>query len=80
MNKKQMKVAGIVCLIVCAICLVVAIERYNTNANNVRAANALVGQMFGEMTPATPTSTKVSGFLALAFGVGGIVLLVKSKP
>lgn len=32
---------GIVCLIISAVCLFVAMERYTTNASNVRAMNAM---------------------------------------
>lgn len=41
MDKKQMKMIGIVCLVVCAVCIFVAIERYNANAGAVRAMNNL---------------------------------------
>ena len=36
-----MKIAGIVCLVVCAVCVFVAIERYSANADNVRAMNQM---------------------------------------
>ncbi len=39
MEKHQMKLLGIVCLIVCAVCVFIAFERYQTNANNVQAMN-----------------------------------------
>ena len=67
MDTKQMKIMGIVCLVVCAICLFVAVERYNTNAKKVRAMNSLqqsspVGNMLGgaKLTPATPAATTLS--------------------
>jgi hypothetical protein len=37
MEKDQMKMAGIACLVICAICLFTAMERYNSNAANVNA-------------------------------------------
>jgi len=37
MEKSQMKILGIVCLVVCLICVFVAVERYQTNTKNVRA-------------------------------------------
>ena len=37
MEKDQMKMAGIACLVICAICLFAAMERYNSNAANVNA-------------------------------------------
>ncbi len=85
MDKKQMKWAGIACLVVCAICVFVAVERYQSNADNVRAMNALQhssplgGMMGGNMKPATPAATKYALFFAALTGIGGIVLLVKSS-
>ena len=86
MDKKQMKIVGIVALVVCAICIFVAVERYQTNANNVKAMNKLQqssplsGMMgAGEMTPAAPAATKYAAVFALVSGIGGAVLLVKSK-
>ena len=39
MDKTTMKVVGIIALVICAVCIFVAIERYQNNANNVRAMN-----------------------------------------
>ena len=89
MDKKQMKVCGIIALCICVICLFVAVERYRSNANNVRAMNHLqqsspLGSMMGQMTgqtqfkPATPAATKYALFFALISGAGGGVLLAKS--
>jgi hypothetical protein len=85
MEQKQMKVFGIVCLVICAICVFVAIERYNTNAGNVRAMNSLrqsspLGGMMGggNMKPATPAATKYALLFAAISGIGGAVLLGKS--
>ena len=86
MDKKQMKILGIVALVVCAICIFVAIERYQTNANNVNAMNQLgrstplSGMMgVGQMKSGTPAATKYAAIFAVVSGVGGAVLLVKSK-
>ena len=86
MDKKQMKIAGIVALVVCAICVFVAVERYQTNANSAEAANNLLqssplsGMMkAGEITPGTPAATKYAALFAAVSGIGGGVLLVKSK-
>lgn len=86
MDKKQMKIAGIVCLVVCAVCIFVAIERYNANASGVRAMNNLQknsplgGMIQGlEMKPGIPAATKYAIFFALLSGVGGGVLLYMSK-
>ncbi len=87
MSKDQLKIAGIVSLVVCAICVFVAIERYQANAGNVQAMNAMRrsapfgmgGMMGGKMTPATPAATKYALAFALISGVAGAVCLVKSK-
>jgi len=85
MDKKQMKIGGIVCLVICAICVFVAIERYNTNTNNVHAMNTfqqsspLGGILGGEnMEPATPATTQYALLFAIISGIGGAILLVKS--
>jgi hypothetical protein len=73
------------CLVLSAICVFVAVERYNTNANNVRAISQFqqsspFGGMMGgvELKPATPAATKYALFFAALSGVGGAVLLIKS--
>lgn len=87
MDKNVMRVLGIVALVVCAVCVFVAIERYQTNAKNVRAMNQGPIRMPGGGTletnfevfkPATPAATKYAIFFALISGVGGVVLLVMS--
>ena len=86
MDKKQMMIGGIVCLVICAVCIFVAIERYNANAGSVRAMNNFqrnspLGDMGMslEMKPATPAATKYAIFFALLSGAGGGILLFKSK-
>ena len=86
MDKQTMKVVGIVAMVVCLVCVFVAVERYNANAKNVRAMNQIkrsspLGGMMGgmEMKPATPAATKYALFFAVIFGAGGAVLLVMSK-
>ena len=90
MDKGQMKLLGIVCLVICAICVFVAFERYQNNANNVQAINQFqnsspLGGMMSEMTgqaqmkPATPAATKYAIVFALIAGAGGAVLLTKSR-
>lgn len=85
MENKNMKILGIVCLVICAVCIFIAGERYNTNANNVRAMNEfqqsspLGGMMGGSpMKPATPAATKYALFFAALSGIGGGVLILKS--
>jgi len=84
MEKSHMKILSIVCFVICAISLFVGIERYTTNAGNVRAMNSMGSQFSGimggnKMEPATPAATKYAVFFALLSGVGGAILLVKSK-
>ena len=90
MEKSKMKLIGVVCLVICAICVFISFERYNTNANNVQAMNQFqnsspLGGMMSEMTgqsqmkPATPAATKYAIVFALIAGVGGAVLLTKSR-
>ena len=86
MDNKQLKTFGVICLVVCALCAAVALERYNTNAKNVRAINSMRQSMpFGggmpgatELKPATPAATKYALVGAVLTGLGGVVLLVKS--
>ena len=85
MDRQMKKVLGIVCLVVCAICVFVAIERYSANSSNVRAINSFqqstgLGEMMGgaELKPATPAATKYALLFAVLSGIGGVVLLVQS--
>jgi hypothetical protein len=73
--------AGIVCLIASAICVFVAVERYQANADSVRAMQssplrAMLGG--GDLEPATPAATKYALLFATLFGGAGIAMLVKS--
>ncbi len=84
MNTGQVRMLGFACLIVCLVCLFIGAERYYANANNVKAMNEFgraMGAIPGEMrlTPGVPTATVYAGFFALLSGVGGTILLIKSK-
>ena len=86
MNKGNMKIAGIIALIICAVCIFVAIERYQNNANNVRAMNQFTGSApFGrmmpqmEMKPTMPAATKYAIVLVAISGIAGVVLLMNGK-
>ena len=85
MSSGNLRVVGIVCLVVCGICLFVAFERYQANADNVAAMNEMgrgfPGSPFGgsAMKPATPTGTKYALVFALVSGISGMVLIVKSR-
>ncbi len=88
MDSQQFKVLGIVALVLCVVCIFIAIERYHNNAEKVEAINQMrqsspfggvmpgMPGMQGEMKAAIPAATKYAGFFAILFGVGGIVLLV----
>jgi len=61
MEKDQMKMAGIACLVICAICLFAAMERYNSNAANVNAMNAFRQSSPLRQITVTLGNTSVSG-------------------
>lgn len=85
MEKGQMKILGILLLVICAVCIFVAVERYQKNANNVRAMNEFSRSMpMGRtmiqgqsLKPAMPAATKYAILLALITGVSGGFFLVK---
>ena len=86
MDRKPMKIAGLVALVVCAIWIFVAVERYQTNASNAEAMNQirrsspLSGMLnVGEIRPVAPTATKYAALLAAVSGIGGGVMLAKCK-
>jgi hypothetical protein len=79
MTPQNYKAAAIVCFVVTAICLFIAFERSQANANTVNAINQLGGSPFGELKPATPSAAKYALFFALLSGVGGGVLLSRAK-
>jgi hypothetical protein len=86
MSNATCKAIGIISLVVCAISLFVAWERYQDNAAKVAATNKMMrssplGGMMQQMTggaelePGTPTATKYGLALAVLSGIGGIVCL-----
>ena len=86
MDKNVMKMIAIVCLVICAICLYVAFERYQTNSDAVNAMKQFTnsmpmpGGMNGAipLKAATPAATKYAILFAIISGVAGGVLLAKS--
>lgn len=82
----EMKIAGIVMLVLAGVSVFVGIERYQANANAVNAMNQMGGGMFRAMTggnelkPAVPASTKYSLLAALILGGGGAYCLLNEKP
>lgn len=79
---------GIALLFVAALCAFVAVERYETNAADVRAiqANPLAEglvEMFGGTgiaEPAVPTETKYAAFVGVLALIGGVVLIRRRPP
>lgn len=83
MEPKHLKIVGVVCLVVCAVCLFIAYERYQANAGNVQAMNQMMqssplgGMTRGaQLTPATPAATKYALLFAAVTGLGGAGTLV----
>lgn len=78
MNNQNLKTIGIVCFVVCAICIFIAIEQSSSNRDAVNAFNTLSGGAI-ELKPATPTASKYAIFLAILSGIGGAVCLSRAK-
>jgi hypothetical protein len=90
MSKDNMRIASFACLVLTAVLLFVAWERYSSHANAVEAANRMLNnsamgqirrimlqQMTGqsELEPGVPVSTTYSIFFAVISGISGAVLL-----
>ena len=81
---KQFRITGIVLLVIASICLFIAYERYQANADAVQAMSRIGGGMLpgvlggGQLTAATPAATKYALLFALVFGAGGGYCLWKS--
>ena len=82
-----MKILGIVSLVLCLVCVFIAVERYNANARTVNAMNQmrqnipigdLMPGMQQQLKPAVPVVSKYAGFFAILTGLAGAVLLVKA--
>lgn len=89
MSHAPYKLIGVISLVVCAISVFVAWERYQHNAAQVAAANQMMqgfpmGGMMQHMTggaelqlqPAMPTSAKYAIAIALLSGIAGVVCLM----
>lgn len=81
----------IACFLICFLSAFVAFERYQSNANQVRALNSLTQSgPFGnaaqsvlggsELKPAMPAPSKYAILLAVLSGAGGFFFLMHSKP
>lgn len=87
MDNQQMKILGIVSLVLCLVCVFVAVERYNANAKTVNAMNQMrqiipIGELMPgmqqQLKPAVPAASKYAGFFAILTGIAGVILLVKA--
>lgn len=80
MNPKLLTaaIAGVICLV----CAFVAIERYQANADNLRAINRMGSGMLRHMSggqhakPAMPTASKYAIFFAVISGAVAVGALV----
>lgn len=88
MDSKTLKLLGIICLVICIISIFAAVERYQTNARNVRAMNQGPIRLPGRGTletnfevfkPAMPVSTKYGIFFAVLSGGGAAVCFIASS-
>ena len=72
-------IGAIVCTLVCAICLFVALERNSQNAANVEAFNQIGGDMLrANLKPSMPTASKYALFFALLAGAGAIIFVASA--
>jgi len=82
----ELKIAGIIMLVIAGVSVFVGVERYQANASAVAAMNQMGGGMLGAMTgggalkPSVPVATKYSFLAALLFGAGGAYCLIKQTP
>ena len=72
---------AILMLVLAAVCGLVAYESYRFNVVAVEkfAANAETGEMFTEIKAGIPPRSKITGFLAIMFGVAGAKMLFTSR-
>jgi hypothetical protein len=87
MSPAKLKGVGVGCLVVSAILLLVAWDRYQDNANKRDAINRIVGPspwgalapLYGvNVEPGVPEATRYALFFAVLIGVGGVVCIVMS--
>jgi len=88
MDAQTIKILGIVALLLAAVCVFAAVERYIDNANKVNAMNQMMsGSPFGAVSPlgrgpvrpAVPAVSKYCALFAVLLGAGGAFALVKAK-
>ena len=88
MDSKTLRIIGIVCLVICGICLFIAVERYLDNAGKVNAMKEMgrgmglpSGGLLGgaDIKPATPAATKYAVFFGVLSGLGGALCLWKAS-
>ncbi len=79
------QVTGVLLLFLGVACVYVAIERYQSNADAVKAMNQRGGRLFEAMTggeglvPKIPLATKQALVGALLFGAGGTACLLTAR-
>jgi hypothetical protein len=76
---KPQQIVGVILFVVCVTCLFVAIERYNANAQTVRAMSGMIRALGGQAKPATPTATKYALWFAFLSGGGGLFCLLSQR-
>ncbi len=81
MTPQQFKTAGIICLVICAICLFIAWERNQANSDVVSVLKQFGGEnlLGGALQPAMPAASKYALFFAVLSGIGGVCCLIKAK-
>lgn len=89
MDSKTLKVIGIICLVICAISLFVAYERYQTNARKVRAMNrgpiplgggGTLETNFEIFKPTMPAATKYGLFFGVLSAGGAVACFIGARP
>ena len=81
MNRANFRRAGTVLLVLCGICIFIAIERYQANSSSVNAVDE-IGTAIGaerDLEPAFPAGSKYALFFAALFGGGGAYCFVKAR-
>ena len=75
---KNLRVVGIILLVVCGVCLFVAFERYQSNASAVRAMSSRMS-IGSAAEPGTPPATKYALFFGLLSGGGALCCLAAGR-
>ncbi len=83
MNKYQLTLLGVICLVIFLLCAFIAVERYQANLANVQALkqmqqNSPMGNQMGlqNIEPTMPAASQYAIFFAILSGVGGVACFV----